>query len=73
MQTGTDVSNMANVILESLYLLFVCFEMVRPEMSKIQVGFFLGSLCRAYVTTVKLMDLILSSLYLLYLHILKDA
>lgn len=40
MQTGTDVSNMANVILESLYLLFVCFEMVRPEMSKIQVGFF---------------------------------
>lgn len=40
MQTGTDVSNMANVILESLYLLFVCFEMVRPEMSKIQVVFF---------------------------------
>lgn len=39
MQTGTDVSNTANVILESLYLLFVHFEMVRPEMLKIQ-GFF---------------------------------
>lgn len=41
MQTRTDVSNMANVILESLYLLFVCFEMARPEMSKIH-GVFLG-------------------------------
>lgn len=33
-QTGTDVSNMANVILRSLYLPFVLFEMMRPEMSK---------------------------------------
>lgn len=34
MQTGTDVSSMANVILGSLYLPFVLFQMTRCEMSK---------------------------------------
>lgn len=46
MQTGADVSNMANVILGSLYLPIVLFEMTRPKTSKNPVfsGLYVGFL-----------------------------
>ena len=71
MQTGADVSNTANVILGSLYLSFVLFEMMKPKMSK--TPFFPWSLCSIFIATIKLMNLILSSLSVLHLQVYKDV
>lgn len=66
--TGTYLSNMANVILRSLYFLFVLFEMIRSNMLKKKKKA-TTSLCRIFIATIKLMNLTLSSVSVLHLQV----